>query len=74
MLCTVHVIIGLAVFAECPKHSAKTFLHSVKSLSSVTFDKYFIDKWFFAEYFFWALDKDFVECQKTLGKEKHSAN
>jgi hypothetical protein len=39
-----------------------------------TLDKYFIGKGFFAECFFRTLGKDFVECQKALGKEKHSAN
>jgi hypothetical protein len=39
-----------------------------------TLGKYFIGKWFFAEYFFRTLGKDFAECQKALGKEKHSAN
>jgi hypothetical protein len=39
-----------------------------------TLGKYFIGKGFFAEYFFRTLGKDFAECQKTLGKEKHSAN
>jgi hypothetical protein len=43
-------------------------------LSSVTLDKQFIGKWFFAEYFFWTLDKDFAECRKALGKGKHSTN
>jgi hypothetical protein len=33
-----------------------------------TLDKYFIGKGFFAEYFFRTLGKDFVECQKALGK------
>jgi hypothetical protein len=36
--------------------------------------KHFIGKWFFAEYFFRTLGKDFAKCRKTLGKEKHSAN
>jgi hypothetical protein len=39
-----------------------------------TLSKYFIGKEFFAEYFFRTLGKDFAECQKALGKEKHSAN
>jgi hypothetical protein len=39
-----------------------------------TLDKYFIGKGFFAECFFRTLGKDFAECQKALGKEKHSAN
>jgi hypothetical protein len=59
-------------------HSANDILHSAKPLLSVILDKEysetFIGKDFFAEYFFRTLDKDFTECQKTLGKEKHSAN
>jgi hypothetical protein len=39
-----------------------------------TFGKYFIGKGFFVDYFFRTLGKDFAECQKALGKEKHSAN
>ena len=39
-----------------------------------TLGKYFSGKGFFAEYFFRTLGKDFAECQKALGKEKHSAN
>jgi hypothetical protein len=54
---------GIAFFAECLRHSVKAILHSAKPLPSVTLGKYFIDKGFFAEYFF-----------RTLGKEKHSAN
>jgi hypothetical protein len=64
----------IAFFAECLRHSAKAILHSAKALPSGTLGKYFIDKWFFAECFFRTLGKDFAECQKTLGKEKHSAN
>jgi hypothetical protein len=65
---------GIAFFAECLRHSAKTILHSAKALTSVTLGKYFIGKRFFAECFFRTLGKDFAECQKALGKEKHSAN
>jgi 5-formaminoimidazole-4-carboxamide-1-beta-D-ribofuranosyl 5'-monophosphate synthetase len=43
---------GIAFFAECLRHSAKAILHSAKPLPSVTLDKYFIGKGFFAEYFF----------------------
>jgi hypothetical protein len=39
-----------------------------------TLGKDFIGKRFFAECFFSTLGKDFAECQKALGKEKHSAN
>jgi hypothetical protein len=52
----------IVFFAECLKHTAKTILHSVKALPSVTLDKHFIGKRFFAEYFFWTLGKDFAEC------------
>jgi hypothetical protein len=52
-------------FAECLKHSAKAILHS---------ENFFIGKGFFDEYFFRTLGKDFAECQKALGKEKHSTN
>jgi hypothetical protein len=40
---------------------------------SKTLGKDFIGKGFFAECFFRTLGKDFAECQKALGKEKHSA-
>jgi hypothetical protein len=60
---------GIAFFVECLKHSAKAILHSAKPLPSVTLGKFFIGKEFFAEYFFRTLGKDFVECQKALGKE-----
>jgi hypothetical protein len=39
-----------------------------------TLGKYFIGKGLFAEYFFRTLGKVFAECQKALGKKKHSAN
>jgi hypothetical protein len=39
-------------FVECPNHSVKAILHSIKYLPSITLDKDFIDKWFFIEYFF----------------------
>jgi hypothetical protein len=35
-----------------------------------TLNKYFIGKWFFAEYFFQVLDKDFVEFSKTTRQRK----
>jgi hypothetical protein len=59
---------GITFFAECLRHSAKAILRQ-RILS-----KHFIDKGFFAEYFFRTLSKDFVECRKALDKEKHSAN
>jgi hypothetical protein len=76
------VTTGIAFFAECLRHSAKAILHSAKPLPRVTLGKafaesntrqrtpgkYFIGKWFFVEYFFRTLDKDFAECQKALGK------
>jgi hypothetical protein len=68
------VTTGIAFFAECLRHSAKAILHSAKALPSVTLGKEFIGKGFFAECFFRTLGKDFAECQKALGKEKHSAN
>jgi hypothetical protein len=68
------VTTGIAFFVECLRHSTKAILHSAKPLSSITLGKYFIGKVFFAEYFFRTLGKDFVECRKALGKEKHSAN
>jgi hypothetical protein len=46
------VTTGIAFFAECLRHSTKAILHSAKVLPSVTLDKYFIGKGFFAEYFF----------------------
>jgi hypothetical protein len=65
---------GITFFVQCLRHPAKAMLHSTKPLLSVTLDKQFIGKWFFAEYFFWTLDKDFAECRKALGKGKHSTN
>jgi hypothetical protein len=61
---------GIAFFAECLRHSAKAILHTRQR----TLGKDFIGKGFFAECFFRTLGKDFAECQKALGKEKHSAN
>jgi hypothetical protein len=70
---------GIAFFAECLRHSAKTILHSTKSLSSITLDKEHSanissTKGSLPSTFFRTLGKDFAECQKTLGKEKHSVN
>src|SRR5687768_1272994 len=59
---------GITFFVDCLRHSAKAILHSAKPLPSVTLGKHFIGKGFFAEYFFWTLDKDFTECRKALGK------
>jgi hypothetical protein len=59
---------GLSFFAKCLRHSAKTILHSVKSLPSVTLGKYSIGKRFFTEYYFRTLGKDFAECRKALDK------
>jgi hypothetical protein len=50
--------VGLVFFAECPRHSTNDILHSTKKTQ---LDKHFIGKWFFAEYFFRTLDKDFAE-------------
>jgi hypothetical protein len=52
----------------CLRHSTKIILHSAKLLPRVTLDKHFIDKKFFAEYFFRTLEKNFAECRKTLSK------
>jgi hypothetical protein len=70
---------GIAFFAECLRHSAKAILHSAKPLPSVTLGKEHSAKISSAKgslpsVFFRTLGKDFAECQKTLGKEKHSAN
>jgi hypothetical protein len=62
------------VLCRVSRHSAKAILHSAKPLPSVTLGKYFMGKGFFVEYFFRTLGKDFAECQKALGKEKHSVN
>jgi hypothetical protein len=43
---------GITFFVQCLRHPAMAMLHSTKPLSSVTLDKQFIGKWFFAEYFF----------------------
>jgi hypothetical protein len=48
-------------FAECLKNTRQR---------QKGFGEQHIGKAFFAEYFFWALDTDFVECQSVLGKEK----
>jgi hypothetical protein len=70
---------GIAFFAECLRHSAKAILHSAKALPSVTLGKEYSAKISSAKgslpsAFFRTLGKDFAECQKALGKEKHSAN
>jgi hypothetical protein len=70
---------GIAFFAECLIHSAKAILHSAKHLPSVTLGKEHSAKISSAKgslpsVFFRTLGKDFAECQKALGKEKHSAN
>jgi hypothetical protein len=59
------VTTGIAFFAECLRHSAKAILHSAKISSA---------KGSLPSAFFRTLGKDFAECQKALGKEKHSAN
>jgi hypothetical protein len=69
----------IAFFAECLRHSAKTILHSAKALPSVTLGKEHSAKISSAKgslpsAFFQTLGKDFAECQKASGKEKHSAN
>jgi hypothetical protein len=58
---------------------SKAILHSAKALPSVTLGKEHSANILSANgslpsAFFRALDKDFAECQKALGKEKHSAN
>jgi hypothetical protein len=65
-------------FAECLGHSAKPRLHSAKALPSVTLGKGYSVKISSAKTslpsaFCRALGKGFAECQKALGKEKHSA-
>jgi hypothetical protein len=65
-------------FAECLKHSANPKKHSTKYLPSVVLDKEGsanststnASLW---STFYWALDKDFAECQSVLGKEKQSS-
>jgi hypothetical protein len=54
--------------------TAKVILHSAKPLPSVTLGKYFIGKWFFDEYFFLTLGKDFAECRKALDKLRIEKN
>jgi hypothetical protein len=72
---------GIAFFAECLRHSAKAILHSAKALPSVTLGKEHSTnissaKGSLPSAFFRTVGKgkDFAECQKALGKEKHSAN
>jgi hypothetical protein len=70
---------GIAFFAECLRHSVKAILHSAKALPSVTLGKEHSAKISSAKgslpsAFFRTLGKEFAECQKALGKEKHSAN
>jgi hypothetical protein len=72
-MCLSLLTTGLVFFVECHKHSAKIILYSTKSLSSVTFGKYFIDKEFFADYFFRAVSKNtrqrkhiFIHSAKSL--------
>jgi hypothetical protein len=76
--CT-NITTGIAFFAECLRHSAKAILHSAKALPSVTLGKEHSAKISSAKgslpsAYFRTLGKDFAECQKALGKEKHSAN
>jgi hypothetical protein len=54
--------------------AAKAILHSAKALPSVTLGKKHSAKGSLPSAFFRTLGKDFAECQKALGKEKHSAN
>jgi hypothetical protein len=73
----VHSISSLPESRSLP--SAKAILHSAKALPSVTLGKEHSAKISSAKgslpsAFFRTLGKDFAECQKTLGKEKHSAN
>ena len=70
---------GISSFAVCSKHTAKAILHSAKPLPSVTLGKEHSAnissaKGSLSSTFFRTLGKDFAECQKALGKEKHSAN
>jgi hypothetical protein len=70
---------GLVFFAECLRNSVKAIIHSVKPLSSVTLEQKYstnilLAKGSLPSTFFRALDKDFAECRKALGKEKHSTN
>jgi hypothetical protein len=69
---------GINYFAECLKHSTKPEKHSSKDLSSVTLDKESSANCTSAttslsSTFYRALDKDFVECQPVLGKEKSTS-
>jgi hypothetical protein len=66
---------GIGRFAECLKHSAKPDKHSTKTLPSVTLGKESSANSRSAtaslpSTFYRALDKDFTECHKVLGKEK----
>jgi hypothetical protein len=69
---------GIAFFAECLRHSAKAILHSAKALPSVTLGKEHSAKISSAKSYlpsvFFRTLGNFAECQKALGKEKHSAN
>jgi hypothetical protein len=70
---------GIAFFAECLRHSANAILHSAKPLPSVTLGKEHSAnissaKGSLSSTFFGHSAKTFAECQKALGKEKHSAN
>jgi hypothetical protein len=62
-----------------PSVSAKTILHSAKPLPSITLGKEHSAnissaKGSLPSIFFRTLGKDFAQCQKALGKEKHSTN
>ena len=64
---------GQQFFAECPRHSAKAYLHLAKALSSVALGKERSEKKLSAKAsllssFCRALGKDFAECRKALGK------
>jgi hypothetical protein len=65
-------------FTECLGHSPNPRLHSAKAFSSVTLGKghsaaILSAKTSLPSAFCRALGKGFAECQKALGKEKHSA-
>jgi len=71
-------VIGLVLFAECPKHSAKPILHSAKALPSATVDKFYTAiivtaKKALLSVFSQALGKAFATCHKALGRVREPA-
>jgi hypothetical protein len=71
MIFMTFITTGIAFFAECLRHSAKPL--PIVTLGKEHLANISSAKGSLPSTFFRTLGKDFAECQKTLGKEKHSA-